>query len=556
MSQTILKPRRRWHRWLTQFSLRSLLMLVTLSGVACWWHLQPETRYEELTGYHLKLRRQVRLETGAEPDPFTGGTIELVSNAGSWRLYDEFDEPIADGRYDRDQPQGKWVLYYPNGQRAAEGRMERGRRTGLWKTWDEAGRPLSEVTYLPNDRGLLNDELRSANGPTVKGGVFAGGGGFCGCGLVAFPRRVPAEIEPPESWRHGPCRAWHPTGTLRFEGQYDHDQRVGLWRYFDEQGNSLERGTFIADRREGPWIARDGATGIEKTIEYIAGRTIAEHEVLIAGIRADLASGSVRREVAAIRRLEELGPQGVPLLIELLDRPSSTIQHLALRTLAEQQALPGEALPRIAALADHADPRLALRALVALYLARPEQRSELVGPLLAAIDQTEDDLAFDILLAMCRADEAHRGIILPALLERIGAYQAAYYPAYGGMPPDHVAQVAELGWGVLPHLESAFRSANGEGRWCAILVLHLLVASGEPRRPSAAGAAPADVQWPIPEIAQPLLERAKADYDPRVREAAHAVGHGTGGFGSGGGSGMGFSAFNFGQGFSGPAGGF
>src|SRR5438105_2658933 len=49
----------RWRR-IFQFSLRSLLILTTLSAIGCWWLLQPEMREEELAGKYLKLRRHVR----------------------------------------------------------------------------------------------------------------------------------------------------------------------------------------------------------------------------------------------------------------------------------------------------------------------------------------------------------------------------------------------------------------------------------------------------------------------------------------------------------------
>src|SRR5687768_8262778 len=88
--------RPRWYRWLTQFSLRSLLFLVTVSAVGCWWFLRPDSQEEQLAGKLLVLRRQVRtiqLPTadGAEP------AFETVSQ-GVWQLKDEFGGLLADGK--------------------------------------------------------------------------------------------------------------------------------------------------------------------------------------------------------------------------------------------------------------------------------------------------------------------------------------------------------------------------------------------------------------------------------------------------------------------------
>src|SRR5437763_15223270 len=72
-SRQPLKPQSklRWWRYFLQYSLRSLLIVTTLAAVARWWFLLPKTRYEELAGTYLKLRRQVRLEPIQPPRNFT-----------------------------------------------------------------------------------------------------------------------------------------------------------------------------------------------------------------------------------------------------------------------------------------------------------------------------------------------------------------------------------------------------------------------------------------------------------------------------------------------------
>ena len=150
------RPRRPWWRLITQFSLRTLLLLVTAASVACWWFLQPKTREEQYGQTPLRVRRQVRLvkhePEGWQPRPtldvevINGQHFKIV-NAGRWRLFDPRGNLLVDGRYENGQENGRWITYHVNGRKAADGRMDRGTKVGQWRTWDEEGRLLSEVVY-------------------------------------------------------------------------------------------------------------------------------------------------------------------------------------------------------------------------------------------------------------------------------------------------------------------------------------------------------------------------------------------------------------------------
>src|SRR5262245_21438691 len=118
-------------RVLCQFSLRTLLTVMTLASIGCWWYLQPDVVEEELAGKHLKLRRQVRDRVAIEdsaPNVGESADREPISD-GYWRLVGQDGELLVEGNYHRDQPQGKWTLHNANGQKAAEGQVLRGART-------------------------------------------------------------------------------------------------------------------------------------------------------------------------------------------------------------------------------------------------------------------------------------------------------------------------------------------------------------------------------------------------------------------------------------------
>jgi hypothetical protein len=561
MSEPTSKPRR-WYRWLTQFSLRSLLILVTVSAVGCWWFLRPKSQEEQLAGKLLVLRRQVR--TIKNPVLNADPAFQTLSD-GSWQLKDEFGGLLADGKCVQDAREGRWTLYHPNGQKAAEGEVLHGARHGLWQVWDADGSLVSEVTYQAPEYLQPGPALKPR--PFVTGSVIPvvgatsladstvlpqfGGGGMVGGGM--FFGGPPVRVWPPgqftRSLRHGPCRVWHTrarsvskgvsTGTqsvvsegqpsLAYEGQYELDQRTGFWIWYDEQGRVLERGNFVADRREGEWTIRDSVSGKNQKITYIAGHNQAEHDRLLAGIAADLASGSIRRQLAGITRIEALGRHGWPLLVPLLKGKNPELKLLALRTLVRQHAFPAEALPHIEPLTSHPDRRLAIRAKTAIYIAKPERREEMINDLL---DQLEPDHTYEqfceTTAALFRADERHHREIIESLLKKLAPL---YTQGLGsGWSFVYSRAISRLGTDAIPHLDAAYQNSAPPDRVFILHVLANIVANGPVRRPLVNEHG---VVYEIPAAAQPLLERAKSDPDPQVQEAARRVGMSHGGYGGG-----------------------
>jgi hypothetical protein len=546
------KPRWRWLRFFYQFSLRTMLVAVTLAAVACWWFLRPPVNVEELAGRYLELRRQVRV-VGPASDSLTTEEalsgyqtdVRTITSIGWWQLLDENDDLLVNGRYDNDLPHGKWTLWHANGRKAAEGEAFRGGRTGLWRVWDEQGTLRSEVTYRA---------VAPQHAVTTSAAIGGIGVGPSGVMLIAPLGQLPPPYTPSPpmtqslvryiSHRHGPCRVWYASGQLRFEGQYADDQRDGVWTFYDEHGGTTESGPYKAGLRDGEWRitgTKPGPGGSELApggnapgssllpakITYVAGRTQAEQESLLARLAADLAGDSVRRQVAAAARLEELGEAGVPILKAALTGERPEANMLVLRSLMRLESLTADLLPKIEPLTNDDDSRLALRAMLAVHQLAPERRGKLYPRIMALAGESANrDLALEALVQVCNLDADRRLLAFMSLIERLAHDVSTTGPRDPFLAPlssTEIQPVQQLKTNPVPLLAAAFGHRDPQVRVYVLMALEQIVESGEAQRPLVGGAG-AHWTWTVPPGIQAVLERAKNDSDPEVRMQAEQVG--------------------------------
>ena len=91
------------------------------------------------------------------------------------------------------QENGRYVEWYPGRKQIKiEGREDReGKRNGVWKMYDEEGYELSITVYKHGKK-------------------------------------------------HGHIIVYHPNGALYYTGEYENDERVGEWRFYNEQGELVK----------------------------------------------------------------------------------------------------------------------------------------------------------------------------------------------------------------------------------------------------------------------------------------------------------------------------
>jgi antitoxin component YwqK of YwqJK toxin-antitoxin module len=177
--------------------------------------------------------RQPPRPPGAPDDAIRNRTTGLWMYSapdGEFRMYYESGTVAYTGQVENGLRTGHWQTFASDGQRVtASGDYRQNWRDGIWRYFDGRERLYLTVEYRPEPKrffGLLNiTDYGNENGPFERyfpdgsleeRGVFWSG------------------------YYHGPIVRYHRNGRKAFEGEYEKDLPVGLWRYYYPEG-TLER---------------------------------------------------------------------------------------------------------------------------------------------------------------------------------------------------------------------------------------------------------------------------------------------------------------------------
>jgi hypothetical protein len=170
--------------------------------------------------------------------------------------------------------------------------------------------------------------------------------------------------------------------------------------------------------------------------------------------------------------------------------------------------------------------------MLAAYVLLPARREVLFGRITESLkDIDEVETHAEAAQLICRVDPGRREMAFLRLFDALA--KDAADDLYVG----HWEWLLALDLDLLPLVAKAYSSPDRDVRLYAILVIEQLVESREPERiVQPDGSAPDS--WPIPPEVQPVLDRARNDSDPQVRDAAAGVGNpdsfpGRGGMGGG-----------------------
>jgi hypothetical protein len=349
----------RHRRWF-QFSLRTLLLLMTASAIACAWWLRPVPQKIPLADGVL-----IRLEqTRSSADDSDSPTYV------QWELHTTEGQRIARG-VERDEVlHGRLFLYHADGRRAIEGFCDQREPVGIWRSWSPDGKLLSE-----------------------------------------WKRETAAPPTAPIST----LRAWWPDGSLRMEGRLRGGREHGEWTSYASDSQPVATGSYAAGQRHGWWTLTDPSTGGEQRIYYARGLPIPDVQSHVDRLTAGIRSDNPAVRISAILALGRLGPIGAGPLSDVLDHADEDTSVLVLRTLGGMGDDAVAALPAIRRRQTDGPSLIRLQARLAAFSIDADGRDRERERLLAAVERLSPAAALDAMSQILALDVPSR----PALVRQL-----------------------------------------------------------------------------------------------------------------------------------------
>ncbi len=177
------------------------------------------------------------------------------------------------------QLHGIWTIKDANNQNVVEWSFDNGTRNGTWSWWHANGKKRLEATF---HAGQLNgdvqewdrDEKLASKSSYIDGKILVKVTGWYTLGQKHYEGFYLKSDDMPEStydwWnskvvtsaakpavadqKHGTWVSWYRNGAKQTESQYDHDIRVGKFKWFYENGTPEAEGEYDNGKKIGTWI--------------------------------------------------------------------------------------------------------------------------------------------------------------------------------------------------------------------------------------------------------------------------------------------------------------
>ena len=266
-------------------------------------------------------------ETELIKERFPNGSINverLVSqdlhgnyiNHGSWKMWDQRGNLVAQGQYESGNRTGTWVRWYRSvlaanilskapykqfaGPFISQATFKNDKLNGLWTIYDGKMRKISQwafadgkrhgpsIWWYSNGKKMREAQFRDGDmdgrylewgtdgSLTVKETYQAGrklalktshhrGGAKKSEGMYLFAKDI--EHSPDDWWncklittvksgkdeKHGAWTSWFATSQTQLEGKYEHDMQIGQFTWWHSNGQKALQGSFDKGKQDGTW---------------------------------------------------------------------------------------------------------------------------------------------------------------------------------------------------------------------------------------------------------------------------------------------------------------
>jgi antitoxin component YwqK of YwqJK toxin-antitoxin module len=237
-------------------------------------------------------------------------------NHGSWKMWDQRGNPVAQGAYDfgtrtgvwtrwyrttaeidlftkapyaqftgpfisqasfkHDQLDGVWTIYDNKTRKISQIRFADGKRHGSAAWWYASGRKMREAEYRdgaldgqfnewsPEGKLTIKETFQAGRKMAVKTSTHPSGRKKSE-GTYLFAKET---VQSPDDWwncrllvtsksgpeeKNGTSKSWFDNAQLQMEGSYERDVQVGTFSWWHANGQRAQEGRFDSGKQDGSW---------------------------------------------------------------------------------------------------------------------------------------------------------------------------------------------------------------------------------------------------------------------------------------------------------------
>ncbi len=187
--------------------------------------------------------------------PFTSEATFLDGQLhGQWTIKDANGQSIIEWSFENGARNGIWTWFHPNGKKRLEATYRSGQLNGDVQEWDNEEKAVSKNTYI-DGKLLVKVTGWYTIGQKHYEGYYLKSDDMPETSYDWWKSQVSmgATPTPTADQKHGSWVSWYRNGAKQTEAQYDHEARIGKFKWWYENGQPEAEGDYETGKRIGTW---------------------------------------------------------------------------------------------------------------------------------------------------------------------------------------------------------------------------------------------------------------------------------------------------------------